>query len=146
MVIVDINVLIYVVNKDADNHQPVLAWWRSVLSSGRPVGLCWTALSGFLRVVTNRRAIANPLSVADALATVDGWIDHPAVQLISESPDHWTIIRELISALGTAGNLTTDAHLAAIAIGNGASLASCDADFAKFKKLRWENPLAGAVN
>ena len=43
---------------------------------------------------------------------------------------------------GDDGNLTTDAHLAALAISHGAVLASCDADFARFSRLRWHNPTA----
>ena len=40
------------------------------------------------------------------------------------------------------GNLTSDAHLAAMAIGHGAVLTSCDRDFSGFPELRCENPLA----
>jgi len=43
--------------------------------------------------------------------------------------------------LGTGGNLTTDAHLAALAIEHGAELCSCDADFSRFAGLRWLDPL-----
>jgi predicted nucleic acid-binding protein len=39
-------------------------------------------------------------------------------------------------------NLVTDAHLAALAIEHGCELASTDADFARFPKLKWRNPLA----
>ena len=42
-------------------------------------------------------------------------------------------------SLGTAGNLTTDAHLAALAIEHQAELHSTDADFARFAGLRWRN-------
>ncbi len=48
----------------------------------------------------------------------------------------------LLEATGTAGNLTTDAHLAALAISHGATLASCDAGFGRFRHLRWEDPAA----
>jgi predicted nucleic acid-binding protein len=47
-----------------------------------------------------------------------------------------------LSEVGAAGNLTTDAHLATLAISHGAILISCDSDFARFKGLRWENPIA----
>ncbi len=42
---------------------------------------------------------------------------------------------------GTAGNLTTDAHLAALAIEYQAEVASTDTDFMRFPRLRWFNPL-----
>ncbi len=44
---------------------------------------------------------------------------------------------------GPAGNLTTDAHLAAIAIEHQAQICSNDSDFSRFPGLRWHNPLAG---
>jgi hypothetical protein len=43
--------------------------------------------------------------------------------------------------VGTGGNLTTDAHLAALALEHGAELCSCDGDCARFPGLRWINPL-----
>jgi predicted nucleic acid-binding protein len=42
---------------------------------------------------------------------------------------------------GTAGNLTSDAHLAALAIENRAELHSADNDYARFHGLQWRNPL-----
>jgi predicted nucleic acid-binding protein len=62
------------------------------------------------------------------------WARHP--------PDrHPTVLRELLTPLGAAGNLTTDAHLAALAIEHGAALCSCDSDFSRFPGLRWIDPL-----
>jgi len=51
-------------------------------------------------------------------------------------------MRGLLEPLGTAGNLVGDAHLAALAIEHGATLASSDNDFARFRGLRWIDPLA----
>jgi predicted nucleic acid-binding protein len=44
-------------------------------------------------------------------------------------------------ATGLAGSLTTDTHLAALAIEHQAEIHSNDADFARFPGLRWRNPL-----
>ena len=54
---------------------------------------------------------------------------------------HASVLRELLEPLGTAGNLTTDAHLAALAIEHGAELCSTDGDFSRFAGLRWANPI-----
>jgi uncharacterized protein len=40
-----------------------------------------------------------------------------------------------------AGNLVTDAHLAALALEHGCEFASTDSDFSRFPGLRWRNPL-----
>ena len=81
------------------------------------------------------------MSVDDALAKVDAWLSTEMVTVIAEKPDHWRVLRNLLASTGTAGNLTTDAHLAALAITHDATLASCDNDFSRFADLRWENPL-----
>ncbi|MEO6873072.1 MAG: PIN domain-containing protein [Chthoniobacterales bacterium] len=38
-------------------------------------------------------------------------------------------------------NLVPDAHLAALAVEHNCTLASADADFARFRGLKWINPL-----
>ena len=75
------------------------------------------------------------------MINVDQWLSHPNVRLVKESDEHWRILQTLLKQTGTAGNLTTDAHLATLAISHGAELVSFDADFARFPKLRWRNPL-----
>jgi len=63
------------------------------------------------------------------------------VTVINPTERHAAVLRELLLPLGTAGPLTTDAHLAALAIEHGAQLCSCDTDFARLQGLRWTNPL-----
>ncbi len=46
----------------------------------------------------------------------------------------------LLRPLGAAGNLVTDAHLAALAVEHAAELVSYDADFSRFPGLRWRTP------
>jgi uncharacterized protein len=105
------------------------------------VGLPWLVILGFLRLSTHPRVFTKPLSADQALERVALWISQQNVQVVQESAHHWTILRELLAAAGTAGNLTSDAHLAALAIGNGATLASFDTDFDRFQGLRWQNLL-----
>ena len=70
------------------------------------------------------------------------WLAQPYVTVIDPGPRHSGILFGLLESLGTAGNLTTDAHLAALAIEHQAELHSTDADFARFPGLRWTNPLS----
>ena len=144
MKIVDVNVLLYAVNEDADHHAPIRRWWEKVLAEDESVGLPWIVLSGFVRISTNPRVFAAPLAVDEALARVDAWLSAEVVAVVTEKPDHWRTLRGLLAEAGTAGNLTTDAHLAAIAITHDAMLVSCDGDFARFAGLRWSNPLEAA--
>lgn len=142
MKVVDLNLLLYAVNRDSAHHARAKAWLDRTLTDDEPVALSWVVLLGFLRVATSSRVFPEPLPPVQALAVVDGWLARPAVMQLAPGDGHWHILRELLAESGTAGNLTTDAHLAALAIEHGAELCSSDADFGRFRRLRWVNPLA----
>jgi hypothetical protein len=141
--LLDLNLLIYAVNRDSAPHRAARAWLEDVLSGGETVVVPWIVILGFLRVTTNPRIMAKPLTPEQAMGVVDGWLSRPVVSLLNTGDEHWPILRELLGTCGAAGNLTTDAHLAALAIEHGAELCSADGDFARFARLRWVNPLAG---
>jgi toxin-antitoxin system PIN domain toxin len=142
--LVDLNILLYAINRDTAHHKAVLRWWEQALNGDESVGLCWIVIAGFLRLSTHRVVFPKPLAVDDALARIDTWLAVDNVRLVGEKDDHWDVLRLLLSEAGTAGNLTTDAHLAALAITHGAVLVSCDNDFARFKGLRLLNPVRRA--
>ena len=144
MKIVDVNVLLYAVNGDSDQHAKVCPWWQRALRGDESIGLPWLVLSGFLRISTNPRVYPSPLTADQALDQVEGWLSADVATTISEKANHWPMLREVLRETGTAGNLTTDAHLATLAITHDATLVSCDSDFGRFSGLRWENPLTSA--
>ena len=141
MKVVDLNVLLYVVNENAPHHQALLNWWENAVNGDESVGLPWVVLLGFLRIATNPKIFPNPLEPTTAISKIDTWLSLANTYLVREKEEHWEILRTLLAEAGTAGNLTTDAHLATLAISHGAVLVSCDSDFARFQGLRWENPL-----
>ena len=96
---------------------------------------------GFIRISTHRHVFKNPLAVSAACATVRAWLAQPFVSIMHPSERHAEMLLGLLEALGTAGNLTTDAHLAALAMEHQAELQSTDSDFERFAGLRWRNPL-----
>ena len=140
MKVVDVNVLLYAINEQAPEHQRIRRWWEAALAGDESVGLSWLVLSGFLRLSTNPRIFPDPLPVDEALSQVSAWLKARTVTTISEKPNHWAVLRSLLQETGTAGNLTTDAHLAALVITHNATMVSCDNDFSRFEPLRWENP------
>ena len=142
MKVVDLNLLLYAVNRDSAEHARASAWLERALAGSEPVALPWAVILGFLRLATSARVFPKPLGPAAAAEVVDGWLSAPAVVPLSPGDEHWRILRSLIDGSGTAGNLTIDAHLAALAIEHGAELCSTDADFARFTALRRTNPLA----
>lgn len=144
MKVVDLNVLLYAVNRDSPRHEQARAWVESTLSGEETVALPWVVLLGFLRIATSPHVLPHPITIDQAIAVVDGWLAQPPVVALGPGDEHWSILRGLLAEAGSAGNLTTDAHLAALALEHGAALCSTDADFARFPRLRRVNPLARA--
>ncbi len=141
MIVPDVNLLIYAVNKDAPQHERARSWLESSLSGSEPVGLPWLVLVAFLRLTTNKRIFESPLTATQALDLVTGWLSQPCALALNPGERHWLILSRLLLRAGTAGNLTNDAHLAAIVIEHNACLCSADNDFRRFADLNFENPL-----
>jgi uncharacterized protein len=138
MKLVDVNVLLNAVNADSVEHERAVDWLQEALNAPPGVGLAWIVIVGFLRIATRRGILAQPLGVEEALSLADAWLQAPRSRLIEPTPRHWQILSRLLVGAGTAGNLTTDAHLAALAIEHGATLVSFDRDFERFAGLRFE--------
>jgi toxin-antitoxin system PIN domain toxin len=137
----DVNLLLYAVDAGSDRHEPARAWLEEVLSGAEEVGFAWVALLGFLRITTNSALFEDPLSAEEAFAYAEEWLARPVSSLLAPGPGHIGLMRQLLEPLGTAANLTSDAHLAGLAIEHGADLCSSDTDFARFAGLRWIDPL-----
>lgn len=78
------------------------------------------------------------MPVDQALGVVDEWLSHPRVRILQPGPRHAGILGRLLVAAGTAGNLTNDAHLAALAIEHNAEVGTFDRDFKRFAGLRFQ--------
>ncbi len=141
MILPDVNLLVHAYNAESPAHAQARAWWEELLNGARPVGLAWVAMLGFLRITTHRQILTRPWPVATACAIVEGWLARPYVGVLHPGERYAGILFGLLGTLGTGGNLTTDAHLAALAIEHQCELHSTEADFRRFAGLRWANPL-----
>lgn len=141
MILVDVNLLVHAYNRESPRHAAARAWWEHCLNGTTPVGLAWVVMLGFIRLTTSRHILTNPWSAAVACASVREWLERPYVTTVHPGDRHAEILFGLLTSVGTAGNLTTDAHLAALAIEHQAELHSTDTDFGRFNGLRWVNPL-----
>ena len=141
MILVDANLLLYAEDARSPLHERAREWWDAHLSAGDPVCLCWTVILAFIRISTNRQVFERPLSMKEAVHRVQSWIDQPNVRIIRPTERHWPLMKNLLIAGQAAGNLVTDAHLAALAIEHGCTFCSTDSDFSRFPKLKWVNPL-----
>lgn len=141
MIVPDINLLVFAHNAAAPFHLEARAWWEDLLTREQPVGLPWATTFGFIRMVTHPSVLTTPLSPDAALSHIESWFDQAGVQPLDPGPRHLSITRSLFLATKVAGRLTTDTHLAAIAIEHQCELHSNDSDFDRFPGLRWHNPL-----
>ena len=141
MKVVDANLLLYAVDETSPHHEAAKPWLERELSGSETFGLAWAVLLAFIRLGTNPRVFATPLAVEEALDLVDSWLEQPCATVVHPTDRHSQTLRELLAPFGTAGNLTSDAHLAALSVEHGAELCSADADFARFPRVRWLNPL-----
>jgi toxin-antitoxin system PIN domain toxin len=140
--LLDVNLLLSAYNSDAPQQSAAARWLSKLLASGETIALPWVTIWAFIRICTNPRARKNPLLVKEAFAIIDQWLTQPDVILLQPGPRHKEILEQLIEAHHASGPLVTDAVLAALAIENGALLASTDQDFSRFQELRWVNPLS----
>jgi hypothetical protein len=138
----DVNLLLYGVDTSSPRHRAAKRWVEEQLSGAETFAFAWAVLLAFVRLGTNPRVFEDPLAPNEALDIVDSWLAQPCSTVVHPTERHPAVLRELLEPLGTAGNLTTDAHLAALAIEHGAEFYSCDSDFSRFPGLRWSDPLA----
>lgn len=141
MIVPDVNLLLYAHIDSYDQHPLARVWWRGLANGDEPVGLALPVLFGFVRIATNPRAYRDPLTVAEALGCVEGWLGRPHVRPLLGGARHVELSFGLLRAVGAAANLTTDAQIAALAIEHQAEVHTADADFARFPGVRWSNPL-----
>ena len=141
MILVDANLLLYAEDSLSEHHEAARTWWDEKLSGSDPVALCWPALTAFIRIGTNTRLHRRPLTLKEAIERVQSWLEQPCVQLIDTTEQHWPLFQQMLRAGNASANLVSDAHLAALALEHNFVLHSTDADFARFRGLKWKNPI-----
>jgi len=142
VIVVDANLLIYAYNSSADRHESARAWLEDAFSAHDPVRLAWSTIHAFLRLMTHPALFPQPLKMHDAVGIVESWLTQPIVDILEAGPAYWTILRGILRDAQIRGPLVMDAHLAALAIENGAILHTTDRDFRRFEGLQVKNPLA----
>jgi uncharacterized protein len=142
MILVDANLLLYAEDSLSEQHEAARTWWDEQLSGSETVCLCWPVVSAFIRIGTNPRLHRRSMTLVEATERVQSWLDQPCVCLIQPTENHWKIFQQMLRAGHATANLVSDAHLAALAVEHNCVLQSCDTDFARFRGLKWRNPIA----
>jgi toxin-antitoxin system PIN domain toxin len=141
VILPDTNLLIYAHNQDDPRRDKAARWWSECLSGAEPIVLCSATTFAFVRITTSARLFSNPMSVSQAVTHVMRWFEQPIVQFAEVQYDDIQQALDFLREAGTAGNLTTDAQIAALALRLGATVHSADADYARFPGVRWFNPI-----
>ncbi|HTZ85116.1 MAG TPA: TA system VapC family ribonuclease toxin [Solirubrobacteraceae bacterium] len=142
--LLDANLLLFAVYRGSPFHQTARDWLAEQLNGDRRVGMPWQSLAAFLRLATNSRVFEQPLDPATAWTSVQAWLDSDLVWVPAPGARHRELLGGLIERYQLRGDLIPDALLAATAIEHGLEVCSADTDFARFREVRWLNPLAGA--
>ncbi len=146
MILVDANLLVYAHDESAAEHPVARAWWESVLNGPERVGLPWPSLLAFVRLVSNRAIVRSPVTPRLAWERASEWLALPNVWIPQPGDEHAQLLTALLSDVTLSSRMVPDAHLAALALAHGLTLCSSDGDFARFRGLRWMNPLVQRIN
>ncbi|MEO8616137.1 MAG: TA system VapC family ribonuclease toxin [Luteolibacter sp.] len=141
MILPDANLLLYAYDQSSPFHLKAAVWCEKIMSSSSPVILLPVVVFGFVRISTHPRIFTDPLSVAEASSHVRSWLGRKQVRLHDMLPEDVETALALLESAGTAGNLTTDAQIAAVALRLDAEVHTADLDFGRFAGVRFNNPL-----
>ncbi len=141
MILPDVNILVYAYNRGAPFHDKARLWLESALNGTEELGFAWTALMGFVRLLSNPRVVIDPVRPEILLATVQSWLALPPCRLLGPGRSHAELMARLFRESGAGTQMVTDIHLAALALEHGATLCSNDVDFTRFPGLKLRNPL-----
>jgi toxin-antitoxin system PIN domain toxin len=142
VILPDTNLLIYATNPRFPQHEKARAWWDSCLNGNEGVGLSWQVLLAYCRLMSSGRIQPRPVPVGELLDDVEVWLTSPMVRMVDPSSHHTQAMRSIVHPTALIGDQLNDVHLAALSIEYGAVVHTADRDFARFRAVRWFNPLA----
>ena len=143
MILPDVNVLVYAFRREAQRHEMYAEWLARVVDGSDELALHDPVLSGFVRIVTSPRILADPAPTTLAVEFVSRLRAAARARWVPSSNPAWeTLGRWTAEDPGIRGNVVPDAHLAATAVVHGCRLATADRGFARYPGLRWFDPAA----
>lgn len=143
MIVPDLNLMLYATLSGFPQHARAKSWWEDILSGDTDVGLVSPVVLGFIRLTTGRRLLEQPMTADQSVSHARSWLAQPYVQYLPDSGAILDRALDLLTDIGAAGNLTTDAQIAAHALNHGATVATNDTDFTRFPGVQSLNPLLG---
>lgn len=142
MILIDTNVVLAAQRDDHPEHSVARPWFEHLVDGSEQFGIPTTVWGSYLRLTTNRRIFTVPTPLSDAFAFLDTTRARPHHVTCEPGPRHFELLARVCDNDDANGDLIPDAILAAIALENGASVASFDRDFARFDDIEWVRPNA----
>ena len=141
VIIPDINLLVYAYNTKSPFNKRAAEWWssccrRTCRSGSRGSSPSASSAYGPILALSRVRWLLD-----QAAGHIESWLERPNVRIVNPGPRHAELLFGYLRAEGKGGNLTTDAHLAALAVESRAIIHTADTDFLRFPGVRWHNPL-----
>ena len=141
MIIPDANLLLYAYDSSSPFHPAAKAWFEPLMNGPEPIAFLPVVIFAFVRISTHPRVYAHPLQAFEASEHVSRWLGRSHVSVVDMQADDVTRALNLLTAAGTAGNLTSDAQIAAVALRLNAQVHTADLDFGRFAGVRFINPI-----
>jgi toxin-antitoxin system PIN domain toxin len=143
VIVPDLNLLLYAYDAASPHHAAASSWWEECINGVETVGLPHVVIFGFIRLATSARVFVSPMPLATSIGCVREWLQRPHVieADAGPGPEHVSATLDLLRQAGGAGNLTTDAQIAAVALHHRATVHTNDSDFARFAAVQVRNPL-----
>ena len=142
MIVPDINLLIFAYNDTSPFHDGARRWWADLVNGAETIGMPWVVSAGFIRLIASPSVLSPPWDPAAAVRQVSLWLDYEHIVALNPGERHLEYLEQNLAIAGATGSLSTDAHIAALAMENGAELHTHNArDFQRFPGLLWRNPL-----
>jgi len=137
----DTNILVHAHRRGTEHHEHAHELLRTMAEGTVPYALYWPSLYEFLRVVTHHRVFDPPSSTRDAVTAIGDFIGPPVARVLSETPQHRTVLDRVLAKSPVTGNLVHDAHLVALSLEHGVhEILTLDGDFARFPQVAHRNP------
>jgi uncharacterized protein len=140
LILCDVNVLIYALRSDADNHLQYKSWLESTINGPSAYGIAPQVLASVVRICTHPRIFKIPSSLDDVFAFCRVLMEQPNATVIVPGDRHWEIFESLCQRSLSTGNIAQDAWFAALAIEFGCEWITTDRDYARFDGLTWRTP------
>jgi toxin-antitoxin system PIN domain toxin len=141
VILLDANLLLYAFDGTSRHHQAARAWLERTLAEEPDVRMGVVTVLAFVRIATDSRVFEQPLDSAEAIGIAADILARPNVSLASPGDRHWRLLADVATAGQARGPMMMDAHLAALALEHGATLATTDRDFRRFTGLRVVDPM-----